>query len=141
MNHVSTFPPKYKYHHQDCAAGSGFAIGRAGLARRPRPAGSPFVTEVGVAKAQAVPYSHQLHVGELGSDCRYCHSSVETSNTASIPSTATCMGVMPKFPKIRLIDRRRDSLENNTPLEWIALRPARLCLFQPCRSRQTGGGL
>ena len=53
---------------------------------------SPFVTEVGVAKAQAVPYSHQLHVGQLGLDCRYCHTSVETSNTASIPPTSTCMG-------------------------------------------------
>ncbi len=33
-------------------------------------AGSPFVTDVGVAKAQAVPYSHQLHVEQLGLDCR-----------------------------------------------------------------------
>ncbi|MFN8445120.1 MAG: cytochrome c3 family protein [Caldilineaceae bacterium] len=83
-------------------------------------AGSPFVTEVGVAKAQAVPYSHQLHVGQLGLDCRYCHSSVETSNTASIPATATCMGchsqVDKDSPDLQLV---RDSMQNNKPLEWI----------------------
>lgn len=81
---------------------------------------SPFVTEVGVAKAQAVPYSHQLHVGQLGLDCRYCHTSVETSNTASIPPTATCMGchtqVAKDSPDLQLV---RDSLQNNQPLEWI----------------------
>lgn len=83
-------------------------------------AGSPFVTEVGVAKAQAVPYSHQLHVGQLGLDCRYCHSSVETSNTASIPPTSTCMGchsqVAKDSPDLQLV---RDSMQNNKPLEWI----------------------
>ena len=82
-------------------------------------ASSPFVTEVGVAKAQAVPYSHQLHVGQLGLDCRYCHSSVETSNTASIPPTSTCMGchaqVATDSPALQLV---RDSLQNNKPLEW-----------------------
>lgn len=80
---------------------------------------SPFVTEVGVAKAQAVPYSHQLHVGQLGLDCRYCHTSVETSNTASIPPTSTCMGchaqVATDSPALQLV---RDSLQNNKPLEW-----------------------
>lgn len=83
-------------------------------------AGSPFVTDVGVAKAQAVPYSHQLHVGQLGLDCRYCHSSVETSNTASIPPTSTCMGchsqVAKDSPDLQLV---RDSMENSKPLEWI----------------------
>lgn len=41
--------------------------------------------------AQAVPFSHQHHVGQVGLDCRYCHQSVETSAFAGIPPIATCM--------------------------------------------------
>jgi Cytochrome c7 and related cytochrome c/Class III cytochrome C family len=40
---------------------------------------------------QPVPFSHKHHVGDDGIDCRYCHSSVETSAFAGIPSLATCM--------------------------------------------------
>lgn len=83
-------------------------------------AASPIVTDVGVVKQQPVPYSHQLHVGQLGLDCRYCHTSVETSNTASIPPTSTCMGchaqVATDSPALQLV---RDSLQNNKPIEWV----------------------
>lgn len=81
---------------------------------------SPYFTEVGVAKAQAVPFSHKQHVGGLGLDCRYCHTSVEVSNTASVPPTATCMGchsqVAKDSPALELV---RQSLAQNKPLEWI----------------------
>ena len=81
---------------------------------------SPFMTEVGVAKAQAVPYSHAQHVGGLGLDCRYCHTAVEESNMASIPPTETCMGchrqVATDSPNLELV---RNSAETNQPLEWI----------------------
>ena len=40
---------------------------------------------------QPVPFSHKHHVGELGIDCRYCHTGVETSAFAGIPPTKTCM--------------------------------------------------
>ena len=43
------------------------------------------------AREQPVPFSHAHHVGGLGIDCRYCHTSVETSTFASIPPTKTCM--------------------------------------------------
>ena len=52
---------------------------------------SPWYTDVGYQPVQPVPYSHKLHVGELGLDCRYCHASVEISNVANIPPTQTCM--------------------------------------------------
>ena len=52
---------------------------------------SPYVTQVSVAVPQPVPFSHKHHVGELGIDCRYCHTSVETSAFAGIPAMETCM--------------------------------------------------
>ena len=47
--------------------------------------GSPKYTDVGYRPVQPVPYSHRLHVGELGLDCRYCHASVEVSSVANVP--------------------------------------------------------
>src|SRR4051794_23017510 len=37
----------------------------------------PVTLNVGYQPIQPVPYSHKLHVGELGLDCRYCHNTVE----------------------------------------------------------------
>lgn len=53
---------------------------------------SPANLQVGYAPEQPVPYSHRLHAGELGMDCRYCHANVERSAEAMIPPTQTCMG-------------------------------------------------
>lgn len=53
--------------------------------------GSSYGTGAGVAPVQPVPFSHQHHVGDLGLDCRYCHTSVEHSSFAGIPPTKTCM--------------------------------------------------
>jgi mono/diheme cytochrome c family protein len=53
------------------------------------------VTEIGVqqgyAPEQPIKYSHKLHAGDLGIDCKYCHSTVEKSKQASVPSVNTCM--------------------------------------------------
>jgi hypothetical protein len=81
---------------------------------------SPLVTGVGVAKAQAVPYSHRQHVGGLGLDCRYCHTAVDQSNTAGIPPTETCMGCHAQVaPDAASLAPVRASLETGEPLEWI----------------------
>src|SRR6478672_9088483 len=50
-----------------------------------------FITQVDVARDQPVPFSHKHHVGDDGIDCRYCHTSVETSSFAGLPPTETCM--------------------------------------------------
>src|SRR6185295_18837047 len=50
---------------------------------------SPYVTDAGVIRDQPVPFSHEHHVGGLGIDCRYCHSSVEKSSFAGLPATKT----------------------------------------------------
>lgn len=52
---------------------------------------SPMTTDVGYRPEQPVPFSHRLHAGDLGIDCRYCHTTVERTRFASIPPTQTCM--------------------------------------------------
>src|SRR6185437_180078 len=52
---------------------------------------SDWETETNVPIRQAVPFSHKHHVGQLGIDCRYCHTSVETSASAGMPAMHTCM--------------------------------------------------
>jgi hypothetical protein len=50
-----------------------------------------YVSGVGLARDQPVPFSHKHHVKGMGLDCRYCHTSVETSAFAGIPPVETCM--------------------------------------------------
>ncbi|HYD48249.1 MAG TPA: cytochrome c3 family protein [Terriglobales bacterium] len=52
---------------------------------------SSYVTQARVSREQPVMFSHKHHAGELGIDCRYCHTSVEQSSFAGIPPTQTCM--------------------------------------------------
>ncbi len=52
---------------------------------------SPKHTDVGYAPRQPIPYSHKLHAGDLGMDCRYCHTNVERSAHAGVPPTQTCL--------------------------------------------------
>jgi hypothetical protein len=52
---------------------------------------TPEFWRVGYEPQQPVNYSHQLHAGTLGIDCRYCHTQVEGSKVANLPDTATCM--------------------------------------------------
>ena len=52
---------------------------------------SDFVTTANTNREQPVQFSHQHHVGGIGIDCRYCHTSVEVSYSAGIPPTKTCI--------------------------------------------------
>ncbi len=52
---------------------------------------TPKFWEVGYQPEQPIAFSHQLHAGELGIDCRYCHHNVEVSEHSNVPSTSTCM--------------------------------------------------
>ena len=81
---------------------------------------SPTNLQVGYTPKQPVEYSHRLHAGELGLDCRYCHSQVERSHEAMVPPTQTCMGchavVHPESEKLSLI---RESWETGESIEWV----------------------
>src|ERR1700744_4361564 len=52
---------------------------------------SSYATRQGDALQQPIPFSHAHHVGSMGIDCRYCHTSVDNSDWAVIPPTKTCM--------------------------------------------------
>lgn len=82
--------------------------------------GSPKTLNVGYRPEQPVPYSHALHAGELGIDCRYCHTTVETSAHASIPPTQTCMNchanIHPDSEKLAVV---RDSFSTGMPIPWV----------------------
>lgn len=82
--------------------------------------GSPQTTDVGYAPVQPIPYSHALHVGELGLDCRYCHATSEMAAHMPLPSTAVCLNchqqIAPDSPKLQPL---RDSLATGKPVRWV----------------------
>jgi hypothetical protein len=80
---------------------------------------SPYVTYAGVARPQPVPFSHQHHVAGLGIDCRYCHTSVETSSFAGIPPTKTCMNCHSQiWTNAQLLEPVRESFRSGKSLVW-----------------------
>jgi len=81
--------------------------------------GSPYITYAGVRKPQPVPFSHQHHVTGLGIDCRYCHTSVETSSFAGIPPTKTCMNCHSQiWTNAKLLEPVRASYRSGESLQW-----------------------
>jgi hypothetical protein len=80
---------------------------------------SPYWTNVGVTLDQPVPFSHEHHVGDLGLDCRFCHSSVATSSYAGMPDTQTCMTCHSQVWKdAPMLAPIRQSYAENKRLEW-----------------------
>ena len=81
--------------------------------------GSPKFTDVGYRPVQPVAYSHKLHAGDLGIDCRYCHTSVEYADRANVPPMATCMNchklVKPDSPKLALF---QENWKKDMPIQW-----------------------
>lgn len=82
----------------------------------------PENSAIGYAPVQPVPYSHALHAGDLGIDCRYCHTSVETTAKANIPPTATCMNchasIRTESEKLAVV---RKSFETGEPIKWVRI--------------------
>ena len=68
---------------------------------------------------QPVPFSHQHHSGELGIDCRYCHTGVEKTAYAVVPPTHTCMTCHSQlWTNAKLLAPVRQSLASGTPIPW-----------------------
>jgi Cytochrome c7 and related cytochrome c len=91
---------------------------------------SPYSTEQNLTLDQPVPFSHKHHVGDLGIDCRYCHTSVETAPFASLPSSATCMTCHSQiWTNAALLAPVRDSYTRHVPLRWNKVRLADYVYF------------
>lgn len=81
---------------------------------------TPKYSRVGYAPVQPVPYSHALHVDQLGLDCRYCHSTVDKSEHAAVPTAQTCMNCHSQVKKDSpLLAPVRASYETGLPVEWV----------------------
>ncbi|HZH34585.1 MAG TPA: cytochrome c3 family protein [Pyrinomonadaceae bacterium] len=80
---------------------------------------SSYLTGQFVDRPQPVQFSHKHHTGDDGIDCRYCHTSVETSNSAGLPSTQTCMNchqqIWSDSPYLEIV---RASYRENKPIQW-----------------------
>ncbi len=80
---------------------------------------SPLTTDVGFQPQQPVPFSHKLHAGDMGIDCRYCHNTVEFANHAAIPPTQTCMNCHTQIHKDSpQIEPLLDSYITGMPMQW-----------------------
>src|ERR1700675_758633 len=80
---------------------------------------SPWVTEARVARDQPIQFSHERHVAGNGIDCRYCHTSVETSSFAGIPPTKTCMNCHSQiWTNAQLLEPVRASYRSGESLQW-----------------------
>ncbi len=81
---------------------------------------SPYLNREGSFRPQPVEFSHKHHVGDDGIDCRYCHTSVETSAFAGIPPTHICMSchsqIWSESPALAPV---RESYATNTPIQWV----------------------
>ncbi len=78
------------------------------------------------APDQPVKFSHKVHVGENGIDCKYCHTTVGYSKSAGIPATNLCMNChviiregtySGKFEIAKLVD----AVEKRKPIEWVRI--------------------
>jgi hypothetical protein len=81
---------------------------------------SSYADRVGVAVEQPVPFSHKHHVGSIGLDCRYCHTSVERGPDAGIPPTATCMNCHRQiWSDSPMLEPVRESWRSGKPMSWV----------------------
>lgn len=83
---------------------------------------TPKYTRVGYQPIQPVPFSHSVHVAQLGIDCRYCHNAVETSWYSNVPAASTCMNchnqVLANDPRLALV---RESAQTGKVVPWVQI--------------------
>jgi Cytochrome c7 and related cytochrome c len=81
---------------------------------------SSYVTRANEYIDQPIQFSHLHHVTDDGIDCRYCHTSVETSSFAGIPPTKTCMNCHSQlFATEPILEPVRASFRDDKPLHWV----------------------
>jgi hypothetical protein len=81
---------------------------------------SNYVTRAHEYVEQPVQFSHRHHVKDDGIDCRYCHTSVETSPFAGIPPTKTCMNCHSQiWSQAPILEPIRASFREDKPMRWV----------------------
>ena len=90
---------------------------------------TPKYTRVEYAPTQPVPFSHALHVEQLGMDCRYCHTFVEVASHSNIPSTQTCMGchnqIKANSPRLAAVRAAwNNGKGDGPPVNWVRIHKA-----------------
>ena len=74
---------------------------------------------IGAPVEQPVPFSHKHHAGDVGLDCRYCHSTVDSSAYAGMPASEVCMNCHSQlFTTSSMLAPVRDSARDGKPLHW-----------------------
>jgi hypothetical protein len=73
----------------------------------------------GFAPAQPIPFSHQLHAGQMQIQCLYCHSGAARSRVAGVPAADTCMNCH-KVTKVDSPDIKRltAAWQSGEPIVW-----------------------
>ncbi len=72
---------------------------------------------------QPIPYSHALHAGKLGLNCKYCHTTAEISRHASVPPLNVCMNCHLTVRQVNgkdspYIAQLVDAYMNDKPVQW-----------------------
>ncbi len=77
---------------------------------------------MGYQPVQPVAFSHEIHAGQLGIDCRYCHDGVEKSWYSNVPAASVCMNchnqVLKEDPRLELV---RESAATDKPIPWVQI--------------------
>ena len=69
--------------------------------------------------AQPIPFSHKHHAGDDAIDCRYCHTSVEKSSFAGLPSTQICLTCHSQlYRDSPMLTPLHASMRDDKPIQW-----------------------
>lgn len=89
---------------------------------------TPKALVVGYQPAQPIPFSHKIHVNQVGLDCRYCHSFADVSGHSNVPSSSTCWNchqhVQRTSPKLAPLHKAMDPAfpgYDGKPIEWVRI--------------------
>jgi hypothetical protein len=92
----------------------------AGFAAADRLARSPYMTRAETYREQPIQFSHQHHVGGIGIDCRYCHTTVERAASAGIPPVKTCMNCHAQiWSDSPFLEPVRQSFRTGEAIRWM----------------------
>jgi mono/diheme cytochrome c family protein/uncharacterized Tic20 family protein len=72
------------------------------------------------APKQPIAFSHKIHAGQYEIDCNYCHTGVQKSKNANIPSPNICMNCHVSIKTdSKEIQKIYAAVDTNTPIEWV----------------------